>query len=239
MTMDEKQIREIAKVIFQMMKEKQIEHGTGTAALPIAYVLLSERWKEYDFDLSNDIIESLKGKYQCVLVFPDGNDGGKFRQAVNCNIVNRGDVAEPAAGSISIFPFPCRDLIIKTALCLSDDYDSRWVRMCFEKGTPVHMRKEALPFTGKESAVYRNRVLAYYKEVESYGVHFLESGKLDIAALKYESVGEKQDKPGRYITMEDLDSVDITKVFRMHKGDTFTALAKEYIEELGIRVIVE
>lgn len=238
--MDERQIREIAKMIFQMMKEKQIVSDIGASALPIAYVLLSERWQEYDSDLFNDLIDSLKDKYQCVLVLPEGNDKDRFPQAVNCNIVTRDDVAEPAEESVSFFPIPCRDLISKTALCLSDDFNSHWVRMCIEKGTAVYMRKETPMFTGKEPAIYQKKVLAYYQDVESYGIHFLEdNNKMEPILQKSNGSEGIQNKTRKYITMADLDNVDITKVFRMQEGDTFTALAKEHIEKLGVRVIVE
>lgn len=238
--MDERQIREIAKMIFQMMKEKQIVSDIGASALPIAYVLLSERWQEYDSDLFNDLIDSLKDKYQCVLVLPEGNDKDRFSQAVNCNIVTRDDVAEPAEKSVSFFPIPCRDLISKAALCLSDDFNSHWVRMCIERGTEVYMRKETPMFTGKEPATYQKKVLTYYQDVESYGIHFLEDNK-ELEPILQKSNGSEgiQNKTRKYITMADLDNVDITKVFRMQEGDTFTALAKEHIEKLGVRVIVE
>lgn len=238
--MDERQIRQIAKMIFQMMIDKQIVSDIGTSALPIAYVLLSERWQEYDSNLFNDIIDSLKEKYQCVLVLPEGNDKDRLSQAVNCNIVTRDDVAEPVEGSVSFFPIPCRDLISKTALCLSDDFNSHWVRMCIERGTAVYIRKETNMFTGKESKIYQKKVLSFYEEVESYGIHFLEdNNEMELILQKSNGSERIQNKTKKYITMADLDNVDITKVFRIQEGDMFTALAKEHIEELGIRVIVE
>lgn len=238
--MDERQIREIAKIIFQMMIDKQIVSDICTSALPIAYVLLSERWQEYDLNLFNDIIDSLKEKYQCVVILPEGNDKDGLSQAVNCNIVTRDDVAEPVEGSVSFFPIPCRDLISKTALCLSDDFNSHWVRMCIERGTAVYMRKETNMFTGKESKIYQKKVLLFYEEVESYGIHFLEdNNEMELILQKSNGSERIQNKTKKYITMADLDNVDITKVFRIQEGDMFTALAKEHIEELGIRVIVE
>lgn len=236
--MDERQIREIAKVIFQMMIEKQKVSDIGTSALPVAYVLLSERWQEYDSNLFNDTIDSLKEKYQCVLVLPDGNDKDRFSQAAGCSIVTCDDVAEPAMGSVSFFPVPCRDLIVKTALCLSDDFNSHWVRMCIERGSALYMRKEKTMFTGKESKIYQKKVLSYYEDVESYGIHFLED-KDKIETILQKSTGFEgiQNKTRKYITMADLDNADITKVFRIQEGDMFTALAKEHIEKLGIRII--
>lgn len=238
--MDEKQIREIAKVIFQMMKEKDTIPDISASALPTAYVLLSERWREQDTALFSDLINSLAEKYQCVLVLPEENDKDRFSQAAQCSIVTRDEVSEPALESVSFFPIPCRDLISKTALCLSDDFQSHWVRMCMEKGTAVYMRKETPMFTGKEPNAYQEKVLTYYQDVESYGIHFLEDNdRLEPILQKSDESKEIQNKTVKYITMADLENVDVTKVFRIQKGDTFTDLAREHIEELGIRVVTE
>lgn len=237
--MDERQIREIAKVVFQMMKDQSIISDTGQPTLPVAYVLLSQGWQEHDSHLYNDVIDSLAEKYQWVLVLPEANDMDKFMQTANCSIVTRDDVAEPAEGSVSFFPIPCRDLISKTALCLSDDFNSHWVKKCIEKGTAIYMRKEAPMFTGKEPVAYQKTVLAYYQDVKSYGIKFLEEKKAIVPILQEKREAEKmQKKSGRYITMADLENVDSAKVFRIQEGDTFTALAKEYIEKLGVRVMM-
>lgn len=233
--MDEKQIREIAKMIFQMMEEKQMVTDRGASALPIAYVLLPHRWQEYGSGLINDMLEPLREKYQCVLVLPEADDKETLSQAVNCSIVTRDDAAEPAKASVSFFPIPCRDLVAKTALCLSDDFNSRWVRMCIEKGIPVYMKKETPMFTGSEPAVYQEKVLAYYQDAAAYGICFLEGNE----GIKPSGSAGLQKKTGKYITMADLVNVESTKVFRMQESDTFTALAKEHIEELGVRVITD
>lgn len=238
--MDERQIREIAKKIFQMMQDKQIISNTDASTLPIAYVLLSEGWQQHDTSLFNDLIESLKETHRCVLVLPEESDREKISQVGNCSIVLRDDVAEPAEGSVSFFPVPCRDLIVKTALCLSDDFGSRWVRECIEQGTPVYMRKETPMFTGKESVVYQRKVRAYYQDVESYGVEFFQDHRqVKLVREKSNESKGKQKRIKKYITMTDLENVDAANVFRMQEGDTFTALAKEHIEKLGIQVMVE
>lgn len=80
----------------------------------------------------------------------------------------------PAEGSITIFPIPCRDRVIKTALCLSEDFEGSWIRQCIEGGLRVYMKKEAPMFTGKEPAAYRKKILSYYQDVKSYGICFVE-----------------------------------------------------------------
>ena len=89
------------------------------------------------------MLKAAEGKYQRVIVLPerDANEE-RFSNVGACTVAVYGDLHAPAEGSITIFPIPCRDRVIKTALCLSEDFEGGWIRRCIEGGLRVYMKKE-------------------------------------------------------------------------------------------------
>ena len=49
----------------------------------------------------------------------------------------------------------------------------------------------------------------------------------------------KPQSKARFITMQDLRDVPQGGEFQIHAGDVLTALAKEYVEKFGIRIVEE
>lgn len=131
-----------------------------------------------------------------------------------CTVAVYGDLHAPAEGSITIFPIPCRDRVIKTALCLSEDFESGWIRRCIEGGLRVYMKKENPMFTGKEPAAYRKKILSYYQDVKSYGICFVEDEDSCNQHFKNVKAEVKPQSKARFITMQDLRDVRKAENFR-------------------------
>lgn len=54
-------------------------------------------------------------------------------------------------GAVSLFPVVSRDTLVKTALCISDTFETSWIADCIEKGGRiVFLRSGLARFSGKE-----------------------------------------------------------------------------------------
>ena len=73
--------------------------------------------------------------------------------------------------AITVMPVVPRDVLVKTALCISDTYETSWISECMDKGSRVVLLRSGLArFSGKEKPAYRNRVMNYYRQILEYGV---------------------------------------------------------------------
>lgn len=106
-------------------------------------------------------------------------------------------------------------------------------------GLRVYMKKENPMFTGKEPAAYRKKILSYYQDVKSYGICFVEDEDSCNQHFKNVKAEVKPQSKARFITMQDLRDVPQGGEFQIHAGDVLTALAKEYVEKFGIRIVEE
>ena len=174
--MDEQQIRQIIREVLRRVSEgESLTSNMDSSSLPKAYFIFPKGWQNCQDSQYMPMLKAAEGKYQRVIVLPerDANEE-RFSNVGACTVAVYGDLHAPAEGSITIFPIPCRDRVIKTALCLSEDFEGGWIRRCIEGGLRVYMKKENPMFTGKEPAAYRKKILSYYQDVKSYGICFVE-----------------------------------------------------------------
>lgn len=188
---------------------------------PVIIVLPGEQYNDYYIKMLRD-------------VFP-GSSIQKREQAV----LNRPD------DFLTVFPFPDRSLIAKTALCLADTFETHWITQCFTLGQKIQMLRDGLePLSGKEPKAYREKTEEYIRILSDFGIemtdHILFSQiSLDDAPafLKQPKKQIKSKETARQIITErDLDDYQTEKVLILHKGDRITLLAKERASELGIEI---
>ena len=220
-----------------MCEEDALISNTDSSSLPKAYFIFPKNWQSCESSQYMSTLKSVEGKYQRVIVLPERNTKEAIFANVGAHTVAvYSDLCAPAEESITIFPIPCRDLVIKTALCFSEDFEGCWIRKCIEKGLPVYLKKETPMFTGKEPAAYQRKVLSYYQDVKAYGISFLDEQN----GLFKELPGKKETKTKvRFITTQDLRDVPQNGEYRIHAGDILTALARDYVDKFGIRIIEE
>ena len=239
--MDEQQIRQIIREVLRRVSEgESLTSNMDSSSLPKAYFIFPKGWQNCQDSQYMPMLKAAEGKYQRVIVLPerDANEE-RFSNVGACTVAVYGDLHAPAEGSITIFPIPCRDRVIKTALCLSEDFEGGWIRRCIEGGLRVYMKKENPMFTGKEPAAYRKKILSYYQDVKSYGICFVEDEDSCNQHFKNVKAEVKPQSKARFITMQDLRDVPHGGEFQIHAGDVLTALAKEYVEKFGIRIVEE
>lgn len=104
-----------------------------------------------------------------------------------------GEVPADLADSVTVFPVVPRDLVSKTALCISDTPQTQWITSCMEAGSRIVFLISGLsPFSGREPKAYVNRILSYYRTVLEYGI---------------ELTGEYEPKPDKKPAHEETQQV--------------------------------
>ena len=144
--MDEQQIRQIIREVLRRVSEgESLTSNMDSSSLPKAYFIFPKGWQNCQDSQYMPMLKAAEGKYQRVIVLPerDANEE-RFSNVGACTVAVYGDLHAPAEGSITIFPIPCRDRVIKTALCLSEDFEGGWIRRCIEGG-PVSYTHLTLP----------------------------------------------------------------------------------------------
>ena len=69
-----------------------------------------------------------------------------------------GEAPADLEDAVTVFPVVPRDLVSKTALCISDTPQTRWITSCMEAGSRILFLLSGLsPFTGREPKEYVNR----------------------------------------------------------------------------------
>lgn len=241
--MDEQQIRQIIREVLRRVSEGEtLDSNAESSLLPKAYFIFPKDWKNCESSQYLPMLKAVEGKYQRVIVLPERDTNQEcFLSAGACTVTSYSDLCAPSEGSITVFPIPCRDLVVKTALCFSEDFEGSWIRKCIENGLRVYMKRENSMFTGNEPAAYRKKILSYYQDVKSYGICFAgdeNSCESVLKSEKKEATAQVKAK-ARFITTQDLRDVPQNGEFQIHAGDILTALAKDHIEKFGIRIVEE
>jgi len=216
--MDEKRLIELIERIVSDFKEELM----GASVLTKAYFILPQDWQIQDQGHCIETMQALKGRYQLVVVHPDEGDG---------------KAAFPSEDFITVFPLPSRNLVIKAALGIQDDFESKWVAKCISYGRAVYMRSEAALFVGKEPDSYRKKIEAYYNDVRSYGIQFdtIPNGCNHSQGTDITRMPQKK----KIVTADDLKKLHPAKELRLCQGDIVTALAAELAETLGISILYQ
>lgn len=231
--MDEQKLETlIERVLARILSEAK-----DISRLPKAYVVLSDDWKK-EKNIFSETLQKLKGSYYTIVVLPqvDVNSDGLYDEGA-CQIVARNEAGAPEEDSLTIFPVASRNLVVKSALCLQDDFQSKWVADCITLGQTIYMQKENPMFSGKEPYAYKRKIESYYKELEAFGVTFdslpLQKG------VKYKPMAAGSLEKKKIITVEDLKNLHATNVLYLRIGDVVTALAAERAKELGINILYQ
>lgn len=254
MEIDEKRLRELVIKAIQLL---QSESSIQNLFIPQKklYVIFTEEWNNKYLSLFEELEK--RNEYEVYAVLPDGiyNDSylsnlKKFnvcKSVISRNNVNFDELSE----YLTVFPVVPREVIVKTALCISDIFESRWIFKSMEKGQRTILLSSGLEkFTGKEPPSYINKILNYYKtllefnieitkdifQVEEYENKFSEN-----SSMVYESTGYNQvlnNKDGkRIITVQEIERYKNDKKLFLNSGDIITELAKDKAKNLNIQIV--
>jgi len=198
--------------------------------------MLPEGWHSQDKSQCLATLLALNGSYQVIAVQRNASCGADIlRNAGAVAVVGHDEARNPASGDfLTVFPVACRNLVVKTAICLQDDFESKWVAESIDHGRAVYMRKEFPLFIGLEPDAYKKKIISYYMDAERYGIQF-DKLPSDCALAKEPALhGCTQKK--RIVTASDLKNADLENELLLRPGDIITELARERAKELGIRI---
>lgn len=129
----------VLKVIRQLEEERLLQLPQQKAC----YLMLPERWQDDSFKRLGSL--SVPCDLQVISVLPKARYNDyyiqKLKELFPGGLVLEQEQAweEQREEFLTVFPFPNRALIAKTALCLEDSFESRWIGRCFSQGQKVLM----------------------------------------------------------------------------------------------------
>lgn len=168
---------QLKKLVLRILEELKAEKGmTGKPpARQKIYMVCSGFWDERYAGFLKDMENS--EEYEIYPVIPaswqkQGHEAA-LRNYQSCRgIVYRAcRMPEDLEQAITVFPASERDVIVKTALCISDTFETSWIARCIEKGSRILFLRTGLKkFSGRETPAYMNQIMEYYRRVLEYGV---------------------------------------------------------------------
>ena len=230
--MDDKQLNElIEKIVFQIKKEI-----LNDCTLPCAYIVLPLNWTE-EKDKYVGLINTLKESYSLIAVIPDGEDDSDLISAIGPGNIEIRSKANLRQGNIvTFFPKVSHSLVAKVALCISDDFESKWISNCILNGQQVFMDTQSNYLTGKEPSKYRSKLESYYRDIKAYGIK-LEIDQLAQSDIRDKTTTSFSSSKKKIITVKDVENMCGSQQIILRHGDIITALADEYASDKGISII--
>lgn len=158
---------------------------------------------------------------------------------------------------LTIFPVVPRELVSKTALCISDNFETQWILSAMEQGSRIVFLKSGLrKLSGKESEAYTARILSYYRMVLEYGIEILgeinfseelkqeqkPETKILSQALEKKEIRREEivkeiqlhERKRKIITASDVERYQVDGVITMYPGDQITDVARDRAKFLKI-----
>lgn len=232
MEINEKTLVKLVEQIMIQLKRNE-NKVNNTISKKDLYIIMTTQWEEEYLSFFKNINHNL---YQIFTVVSDemlsviSHKGllntGKIltRNEINLDTLNE---------YLTVFPVTPRDIIVKTALCISDVFETKWIEKCFVKGQKVIMYKSGIQmFTGREPESYIKKINYYYEQLQSFGVEITDD-IFESNLSKNKDTHHKQ-----VITVGDLHKYDKVKKITMMKSDIITSLAREKARDMGIEIIV-
>lgn len=202
----------------------------NSSNLESIYVVLPVNWQDNYRLKCIEAIQTLRFRYDINVVIPDPTSFNELLTIdQTINIFTRDEMpCNPCKGTLFLPVFK-RNQMIKVALCLSDEFETKWLLQGIEEGQKIYVSKQSLTFTGKESFFYRSKVEKYAQEVKSYGVIFDDFPK--------ERKINQQVERKKIITTEDLEYLVKDKKLEMSSQDILTELAREKLLEQDVEIV--
>lgn len=188
------------------------------------YVVVHELWigKEYE-----RILKSYKSCYKTI--------------SQSCELPKDLDKA------VTVFPVVPKDIVVKSALCISDTFETSWITSCIENGGRIiFLRNGLMKFSGKESKVYISQILSYYRKILEYGIEISDINEIKEKAKnetlnKQYIMKEKYVLPSkairnekRVITASNIEHYAEDGIVHINKNDIVTDLARDKAKFLNI-----
>jgi len=251
----EEQLKEL---VLRVLGELEAERKADNANRPgqKLYMLCVSPWSDRYMEFLREMEAS--DQYEIVPVIPSSwKDMGyeaRLMETKACSHILHRSCEKPAdlETAVTVMPVVPRDVLVKTALCISDTYETSWISECMDKGSRIVLLRSGLArFSGKEKPAYRNRVMDYYRQVLEYGVEICSGDEFSGRApyeTPYEAPGrlpsvetasgndtqQPDTKKKRVISSSNVEQFASGGVIFLQQGDIVTDLAKDRAKFLNI-----
>ena len=251
MKISEEQLKEL---VLRVLGELEAERKADNANHPgqKLYMLCVSPWSDRYMEFLREMETS--DQYEIVPVIPSSwKDMGyeaRLMETKACSHILHRSWEKPAdlETAITVMPVVPRDVLVKTALCISDTYETSWISECMDKGSRVVLLRSGLArFSGKEKPAYRNRVMNYYRQILEYGVEICSvdefTGRAPYESPGHSPAGETASgndtqhpdtKKKRVISSSNVEQFASGGVIFLQQGDIVTDLAKDRAKFLNI-----
>lgn len=257
MVMDEKRLRELViKAMESIMSESSQNEFIPKKKL---YVILTEEWNGVYWRFFEKLNE--QSEYEAYAVITRNinnnihlNNLKKFR--VCKGIIDEKDIDfDEMPEYTTIFPIVSRNIVVKTALCIDDTFETNWIFKSMEKGQRIIFLKSGLQkFSGKEPVSYRNKILDYFRTLLEFDIEISEcinlrennelsedrkSTLLSSSELN-NNVNLNESKSSctkNIITEKEIGSYVHNNKIILNEGDIITDMAREKARSLNISLI--
>lgn len=163
-----------------------------------------------------------------------------FKEIIDKNQVNLNELTE----YVTIFPVVPREVIVKTALCIDDIFETKWIFKSMEKGQKIILLRSGLErFSGREPLSYINKILNYYRTLLEFNIEIIEDitqiedGNSIIHENTNNNVVLKENKGKQVITEQEIENYKYDKKIILNPGDIITDLANDRARSLNIQII--
>jgi hypothetical protein len=255
--MDEQRLRELVIRAIELIKAENIQN----ADIPKKklYVLLTEEWNGRYWSFFEKLNE--QNEYEAYAVISSKvsnnihlNNLKKFQ--VCKEIIDEKDIQfDKLTEYTTVFPIVPREIVAKTALCIDDIFETKWIFRCMEEGQRIIFLKSGLQkFSGKEPVSYTNKILNYYRTLLEYNIEILDyvvqreddkfvqdcrsTPKAQYSTRNDENLtGDKRISTKKVITEKELDSYIENNQIILNSGDIITDMACDKARSLKISII--
>lgn len=173
MQLDDQSLRQLIMLILSVLRNQNEAVVTGLPApsekQKTLFAVFTAPW-DNRFYAFTDCLKRKRDCRLCGFVSPDLPEWAmeKLLQLVSWETIRIWDCINPKdlENSISVFPVTSRDTIVKTALCISDTFETKWIKTAMEQGGRIVLPRCGFErFTGSEPEKYKRRVLSYYRDL--------------------------------------------------------------------------
>ena len=255
---DEERLRELIIKAIELVK---VENEAQKAVLKKKlYVIFTEEWNGAYWSFFEKLNE--ENKYEVYAVIPERIDSKLHLNNLNKFQVCKEIITEKEIDYkklteyITVFPIVPRDIVVKTALCIEDTFETKWIFNCMEKGQKIIFSKAGLQkFTGKEPLSYKNKILDYYRTLLEFDIEITDSivekenhklsKELNDSSKKYNnsttkaiSINENNLKSIKKVITEKevLDYAQNHQII-LKAGDIITEMARDKAKSLNISIV--
>lgn len=259
MVMDEKRLRELVIKAIELIQSEN--NNNIVIHKKRLYVILTEEWNSSYWNFFEQLNE--QEEYEAFAII-----SGKINNTLHLNnlrkfqvckgIIDEKDVHfDEMSEYTTVFPIVPRNIIVKTALCIDDTFETKWIFQCMEKGQRIIFLKSGLQrFSGKEPLSYRNKILDYYRTLLEFDIEIVDcimqrekydsleicksASSINYSADYSMSLNENKlhiSSAKKVITEKEIGNYVQDNKIILNDGDIITDMARDKAGSLNISII--